>query len=214
MTDSMQLGGVIVVACDAPECRLLSKIVPMDVPVVTSDKLDSLSRFAAALEQHPAEAVVRVRGDNPFIDAALIDRLVTAAETLADCDYVAYGSHDARPAAPHVGVGVEWFRIKALHRANRHAKMPADREEVTRYFYSHPKKFRVRWVPAPAEIDRDDVRLTIVSDEDWDHALAIYDALGPEAFDWQRIARFLNHQPAMRQRMAALNRASARSRAG
>ena len=47
--------------------------------------------------------------------------------------------------------------------------------------------------------------------EDWDHALAIYDALGPEAFEWQRIAGFLNHQPAMRKRMAALNRACAGS---
>jgi spore coat polysaccharide biosynthesis protein SpsF (cytidylyltransferase family) len=50
------------------------------------------------------------------------------------------------------------------------------------------------------------VRLTIDLDEDWDHALAIYEALGPERLDWQRIARLLDHQPALRSRMAALNR--------
>ena len=54
--------------------------------------------------------------------------------------------------------------------------------------------------------DREDVRLTIANDEDWDHALAIYEALGPERLDWQRIARLLDHQPALRSRMAVLNR--------
>ena len=86
------------------------------------------------------------------------------------------------------------------------ARSQFDREHVTRYLYSHPEKFNLRLIPAPAEIDREDVRLTVDLDEDWDHALAIYEALGPERLDWQRIARLLDHQPALRSRMAALNR--------
>ena len=77
---------------------------------------------------------------------------------------------------------------------------------MTPYFYSHPEKFNLRLIPAPPEIDREDVRLTVDLDEDWDHALAIYEALGPEWLDWQRIARLLDHQPALRSRMAVLNR--------
>jgi spore coat polysaccharide biosynthesis protein SpsF (cytidylyltransferase family) len=53
------------------------------------------------------------------------------------------------------------------------------------------------------------VRLIVDIDEDWDHALAIYEALGPELLDWQQIANLLNHQPALRNRMAVLNRAHA-----
>jgi spore coat polysaccharide biosynthesis protein SpsF len=106
-----------------------------------------------------------------------------------------------------VGVYGEWFRVAALRRAARSAKDPADRQSVSRYFYSHPEKFKLRLIPAPVEIDRDDVRLTIQSDEDWDHVLAIFDALGPESLDWQRIACLLNHQPALRRRMADMNRA-------
>jgi len=49
--------------------------------------------------------------------------------------------------------------------------------------------------------------LTVDIEEDWDHALAIFEALGPEAMDWQRIAKLLDHQPDLRRRMAALNRA-------
>jgi spore coat polysaccharide biosynthesis protein SpsF len=210
VTDSMRLDGVIVVACDRSESRALGRLVPSDVPVWFSDAPDLLAGFAAALQEYPAEAAVRVRGDNLFIDPALIDRLVTAAESFAECDYATYGSRDGRPAIlSPVGVYAEWFRARALQRAQRAAKDPQDREEVTRYLYRHPRRFHLHLIPAPAEIDREDVRLTLEGDEDWDHALAIYDALGPEAFDWQRIAGFLNHQPAMRRRMAALNRASA-----
>jgi spore coat polysaccharide biosynthesis protein SpsF len=211
VTDSTRLDGVIVVACDVIDHGALCKLVPSDVPVFLSDAPDTLSRYVRALEEYPAEAVVRVRGDNPFIDPTLIDRLVTTAELHPNCDYVSYASRDGRPAIlSPVGVYAEWFRVRALRRAARAAQDPADREEVTRYLYSHPEKFRVRLVPAPSEIDREDVRLTISNDEDWDHALAIYEALGPEALDWQRIAELLDHQPALRRRMAALNRACAR----
>jgi spore coat polysaccharide biosynthesis protein SpsF len=201
------LDGVIVVACDVPECRALTALVPADVPVFYSREPDLLTRFVRALEEYPAETVVRVHGDNPFVDPALIDRLVTAAQAHGKCDYVTYCTRDGRPAIlSPVGIYAEWFRARALRRSARLAVDPADRGEVTRYLYAHAEKFRVRLIPAPAEIDREDVRLTIDSDEDWDHALAIYEALGPEALEWQRIAELLDHQPALRRRMAVLNR--------
>ncbi len=209
VTESMKLDGVIVVACDAPEDRRTRDLAPMDVPVFIGGLRDPLACFARALEEYPAEAAVRVRGDNVFIDPVLIDRLVSSAES-QDCDYASYYSRDGRPAVlSPVGVYAEWFRSAALRRAERTAKDPADRENVTRHLYTRPEKFKLRLLPAPAEIDRDDVRLTIDGDEDWDHALTIFEALGPEALDWQRIAGLLSHQPALRSRMAALNRASA-----
>ncbi len=207
VTDSTRLDGVIVVACDTAEHRFVRDLVPMDVPVFVGSQPDALGRFAGALEAYPAEAVVRVRGDTPFIDPGLIDRLVTTARDNANCDYVSYCSRDGRPAIlSPVGVYAEWFRAAALRRAARASKNGADREHVTRYIYSHPEKFNLRLIPAPPQIDRDDVRLTVDIEEDWDHALAIFEALGPEALDWQRIADLLDHQPALRERMAVLNR--------
>jgi spore coat polysaccharide biosynthesis protein SpsF (cytidylyltransferase family) len=188
VTDCMRLDGVIVVACDAAEHRFIRELVPMDVPVL-----------------------VRVRGDNPFIDPGLIDRLITTAQDHPSCDYVSYCSRDGRPAIlSPVGVYAEWFRTAALRRAAGASKSRADREHVTRYIYSHPEKFNLRLIPAPTQIDRDDVRLTVDIEEDWEHAVAIFEALGPEALDWQRIADLLDHQPALRRRMAALNRASSK----
>ncbi len=54
--------------------------------------------------------------------------------------------------------------------ANRPARDKPDREQVTRYLYSHPEQFHLRLMPAPTEIDREDVRLTVDIEEDWDHA--------------------------------------------
>ena len=110
-----------------------------------------------------------------------------------------------------MGVYAEWFQTAALRRAAKSAKSPPDREHVTRYMYSHPEKFNIRLIPAPPEIDRDDVRLTVDIEEDWDHTLAIFDALGPDEVDWRRIVELLDHQPALRRRMAALNREYARN---
>ena len=181
--------------------------MPRDVPIFVGGGEDALARFGKALEQYPAEGVVRVGGDNVFIDPGLIDRLVTLAESDPDCDYASYCSRDGQPAVlSPASVYAEWFRSSALRRADRLARNPVDREHVTRYIYTHPDKFNVRLLPAPAEIDREDVRLTIDIEEDWEHALAIYEALGPERLDWQRIASLLDHQPELRSRMAALNR--------
>jgi spore coat polysaccharide biosynthesis protein SpsF (cytidylyltransferase family) len=207
VTDCTRLDGVVVLACGCFDHQHLTDLVPADVPVFMGDEPDALARFARLVDEYPTEAIVRVPGDNPFVDPVLIDRLITAAESDPTCDYASYCSRDGRPAIlSPVGVYAEWFRTKALRKAARAARSKADRENVTRYLYTHPEKFKLRLVPAPAAIDRDDVRLRIDHEEDWDHALTIYDALGPEAMEWQRIADLLDHQPALRRRMAVLNR--------
>ena len=188
------------------------RLVPSDVPVFLGEGEDALARFAKALEQYPAEGVVRVRGDNLFIDPGLIDRLVTTAESHPNCDYVEL-LFARRPAGdPLAGERVCRMVPHQRAAAGRTAwpADPLDREQVTRTSIRIPEKFNLRLMPAPTEIDREDVRLTVDIEEDWEHALAIYEALGPERLDWQRIASLLDHQPALRSRMAALNRVHAR----
>jgi spore coat polysaccharide biosynthesis protein SpsF len=208
-TESLRLDGVIVLACGSCKCDL-ARLVPSDVPVFMAEGEDAMARFARALEAYPAEAVVRIQGDNLFVDPESIDRLVTTAEATPDCDYAGYRTRVARPADfGAASLYPEWFRVSALRRANRLAMTPVDREAVTRALYANPEKFNVCLLPAPAEIDRDDVRLTVDIEEDWDHAITIIEAIGVDSLDWRRIAKLLDHQPALRKRMAALNRVHA-----
>ncbi len=212
MTDCQRLDGVVVMSDSRCQRRFLSALVPSDVPVLTVDEKDPLRQFVVATERFRCEAVVRVRSDQPFVDPTLIDRLVTTAEAQTTCDYVSYCSRDGRPAIlSPVGVYAEWIRTDALRRADHKATSPADRREVTRFIYGHPEQFSLRLIPAPPRVDRDDFRLRVDIEEDWDHLLTILDALGPDELDWQRIANLLDHQPALRSRMAALNRQLAKS---
>lgn len=211
VTDCSRLDQVIVAAGDGPEDGWIRELVPADVPVFVGSEHDVLGRFAAVLAEHPAEGVVRICADNPFIDPDLIDRLVAEADEHPSCDYVSYCLCGGRPAIlSPLGFFAEWCRATALLEAAREAKEPADREHVTRYLYSRPERFGLRLLPVPAQLDRDDLRLTVDYEEDWEHAEAIYEALGPERLDWRRIAVLLEQQPGLRQRMRDLNRQHAK----
>jgi spore coat polysaccharide biosynthesis protein SpsF len=207
MTDCQRLGAVVVVLGqpDLEDC--IRRLVPPDVPTWTSNKTDCLSRLVDAIDHFRAASVVRVSGGNPFIDPVLVDRLVSTADAHPNCDYISYCSADGRPAIlTHLGLCAEWCSAEALRRAGREARRASDRQAVTSFLYSHPEQFNVRLIPLPAELDRDDVRLKIDFEEDWEHAQAIYEALGPDEWDWRRVADLLEHQPVLRWRMAVLNR--------
>ncbi len=208
--DSIRLDRVVVILGSGPDDRTIADLVPPHVHVLLDGAVDPLGRFIAALDRCPARAVVRICADNPFVDPALIDRLISTADDNPDCDYVSYCSRDGRPAVlSTLGIFAEWCRADSLRQADREATNATDRQQVTRYLYSRPEKFRVRLITMPSRLDRDDVRLTVDSEEDWEHAETIYEALGPERLEWQNIAALLEAHPALRERMRLLNEASA-----
>ena len=69
----------------------------------------------------------------------------------------------------------EWFSASALREANETAVEESDREQITGYLYAHPEQFNLRLIPVPPELDRDDVRLTIDGEEDWEHTQTIFE---------------------------------------
>jgi spore coat polysaccharide biosynthesis protein SpsF len=214
VTESQRLSGVVVLLADGPHAAALSQVVPPDVPVLVSDRLDGLGRLAAALVKFPAESVVRLAPSTPFIDPGLIDGLVNQAISHPGCDYVGYCLRDGRLAIQSpLGLFAEWIKAKAIYRAHRDAPV-AERDPVTRHLFAHPERYHLRFVTIPPELDREDMRLTLAVEDDWEHVQAIFDALGPEQLDWQRIVGLLDHQPALRRRMADLNRGRATATLG
>jgi spore coat polysaccharide biosynthesis protein SpsF len=210
VTDCLRLDAVVVLA-GANQSHRIRQLVPPDVSVFTPTQRDPLARFAATLDEFETRSVVRVSAEHPFVDPVLIDRLVSTADLHPNCDYISYCCADGRPAIlTQVGLLAEWCSADALRRADRQAKRPGDREHVTGFLYAHPELFNVRLIPLPIELDRDDLRLKVDVEEDWDHAQVIYEALGPDEWDWRRIADLLDGQPDLRKRMAVLNRAKAR----
>jgi spore coat polysaccharide biosynthesis protein SpsF len=214
LTDCQRLDQVIVLVGGGLDEQFVSELVPADVPVFAGLGSDMLARYQAALQAYPAESLVRIGADSPFVDPVLVDRLVNTADEHPECDYIGYCRRDGIPAIlSSVGMFAEWCKTEALLRAAKEA-IGAERQQPTQYLFSHPEKFSVRLIPAPPGLDRDDVRLAIESEEDLEHAQTIYEALGSEALDWQRIAGLLEQQPALRSRMAVLNRNQTADEAG
>jgi len=207
VTEAMCIDQVLVVA--DPSLRdVIGPLLPADVAAYFGKQRDPLARLAAAIRKADASSIVRVRADRPFVDPTLIDRLICDAHAHPRCDYIAYMSRDGGPLLQSpLGIFAEWCRAESIFQADRIATDSLDRQQSTRYVSSHPEEFQLRFLPAPAEIDRDDIRLAIDHEEDWEHAHVIFDALGPDRLDWRRIAELLADHPEMRQRMASLNRA-------
>jgi spore coat polysaccharide biosynthesis protein SpsF len=208
-SDAQTLRGIAVVAGNDSLAKKLCEHCPLDARVIHCQAPDALGRLAEAIHKLPCQAIVRLNVSHPFVDPDLIDRLVTAASNSA-CDCASYAFEDGRPVVQSkLGVFAEWCHVDAVLRADRIATSPADRADATRFMYSRPDLFSQKMLDVPPQLNRDDLRLAIHDEEDWEELQLILDALGPESLDWQYITALLDRQPTIRARMAHRNRASA-----
>jgi len=134
---------------------------------VRGSRDDVLQRFIDVLDEHPADAGVRVTADCPLLDPEVL-RAVRDAVSEGRADYAS-----VRPPWP-LGLPSEGFRAAALRDAAARtstrisADLPA-REHVTLYLYRHPERYRVEGVALEHGFDEPLPRLTL--DEPDDYAL-------------------------------------------
>lgn len=131
----------------------------LGVPVVRGSEEDVLSRFLLALDEHPADAVVRVTADCPFVDPDLVDALVGVWRGVEGLDYV---STVLVRTLPH-GLDVELVTAEALRRVSAVAT-GHHRVHVTSGVYTAPEDFSVMGVCFTP--DASDIRVTLDTPED------------------------------------------------
>ena len=167
------LDGIVIAttihATDNPVCDLATA---MGVPFHRGSEDDVLSRYIGAAAMTTATHVVRLTGDCPLADPAIIDRVVGALfETGAD-----YASNTLERTYP-IGMDVEAFSRAALDRAGAEAARSDEREHVTPFIYRHPEQFRLHNVAARDGERHPHLRLTLDTDEDLRLIVAIYEGL-------------------------------------
>lgn len=106
---------------------------------------DVLARFCWVAERYRAERIVRVCGDSPTIDPAVIDALL-AAHAMEAFDLTA--TAEEWPD----GCDVEVMARRALDIAERDASAPSEREHVSSYIWSRPEKFVTQTLPCPFDL--------------------------------------------------------------
>lgn len=122
---------------------------------------DVLARYAAAVERRDDQALVRVSGDSPLLDARTVD-IVLEQFLRSEAELV---ENHREPGWP-VGTAVEVLTADCLARLNRDATDAHHREHVTLYAYEHADDFAIAHVPAPAGLVSPGLRLCVDTAED------------------------------------------------
>lgn len=116
-------------------------------------------RYQECLLQFPCEWFVRISGDSPFIDPDLIALML---RSVTDGDHLV--SNVVERSFPQ-GQSVEVVRTNTFQALSADHLEPDELEHVTKYFYRHPKRYRIRSVTAEGISFREH-RLVVDTPED------------------------------------------------
>lgn len=207
LTECEHLEKVVILSDRSENGDMIRSIAPRNVEVFATDNDNTMECLLDTFRAYPAESCVFIGADWPFLDPTLIEQLILAAnESSKQCDYAAYQfMNEYFSAGRPFGLFPEWYRHEALTHAKSRAEDQVHRQLPGCFFLDHQARYEIELLPAPAGLDRVDIRLTFDQEDDWENILAIHDALGAEDFDWRKLSNLLHHQPQLRQKMARLN---------
>jgi glutamate-1-semialdehyde aminotransferase/spore coat polysaccharide biosynthesis protein SpsF (cytidylyltransferase family) len=151
---------------------------------------DVLDRYYQAANLFHDDHIVRLTGDCPLSDPALIDHIIEW-HLLNQYDYTSNTIHSTYPD----GLDVEIFRFSCLQEAWKEAELPSQREHVTPFIHQQPTRYKLG--SYKNDIDLSHLRWTVDVQEDFELISKIYQALYPQKilFTTQDILTFLDQHP-------------------
>lgn len=181
----------VVVTSERPDDDpLVAALERRAIPVFRGSLEDVLDRFYRAAQHLGGETIVRITGDCPLIDPAVIDRVVGVHHAVG----AEYTTNTLRYTYPD-GLDVEVMAFPALARAHAEAQRPSEREHVTPYLRD-PARFRI--VNVEHEVDLSPRRLHWCVDtaDDLAFVRAVYERLGERpAFGMAEVLALLDREP-------------------
>lgn len=164
------LDAVVVATTDKIEDDAIAALAGQcSVSVFRGDERDVLDRMYRAAQEAHAVIVVRLTGDCPLIDPAVIDEVVKEFRE-EGVDYI------GTPSNYPEGLDTEVFTFAALERAWQEGKLPSEREHVTPYIKNHPELFRCGSWRSGAE-DYSHLHWSVDTEADFRFVSAVYDDL-------------------------------------
>ncbi len=156
---------------------------------------DVLDRVVRSAEYMHADVTVQFGGDSPFIDFEMVDDLIQLYLDDPTADLITNSLELTYP----LGVYTYVVPMKVMKLTANLAKNGAEREDVTRYIWEHPEKFRLVNRRAPGELNRPELRLTVDYKEDVDLTRKIYEGLSDKGnFTTMDVIHFLDRHPELK----------------
>jgi spore coat polysaccharide biosynthesis protein SpsF len=211
---------VVATTKDASDDPIADFCIQHEYPHARGSAYDVLDRYVQAARTHHADLIVRITGDCPLLDPALVDdavRQLLGEEQTPRFDFVANRLPPPWGRTYPIGLDVEVFTMQALERAWCEAEKKHQREHVTPYFYegvpdealrfdqnqapiatgTSRRGFRVALLHHPT--DRGHHRWTVDTPQDLKLIRAIVSHFPDDTFTWLDVLSLIEQEPALAQ---------------
>jgi spore coat polysaccharide biosynthesis protein SpsF len=185
---------VVATSEDASDAPIAALCAALGVAVFRGSLDDVLDRFVQAARPFHPDWVLRLTGDCPLADPAIIGRVIAEAKR-GGSDYVSSALHPTFPD----GMDAECVRMACLEQAWREATLPSEREHVTSFVYARPERFRLGEVRNDTDLSA--LRWTVDEPRDFVFVSQVYERLYTvnPAFGMADVLALLAREPALGQ---------------
>lgn len=184
---------IVVTSVEKSNLPILALCASLGVRVFVGSESDVLDRYYQAARIYRPEYIIRITGDCPLFDGALLDEAIKAMAESSD--YLGMLSETFAD-----GLDVEIIKYAALQRAWKEAKLQSQREHVTQYIIHNPDIFHLQDFASPIG-DFGSNRWTLDEPEDYQLIRAIIDHFAQENiydYGYEDILQFLAANPELK----------------
>jgi glutamate-1-semialdehyde 2,1-aminomutase len=189
LSKSSEVSQIVLATSTAAEnAPMIARVQSLGYTCVCGSEQDVLSRYLLAAQKSEADVVVRITGDCPLVDPALVDEAIRRFKA-SKVDYLSNTS----PATFPDGLDVEVFSFQALKRAAQESQDPFDHEHVTPYLRK-PGLFKTEAMTHPE--DHSGLRWTVDQLADFEVVNLVFGHFSPDIhFSWEKVLELQRSQP-------------------
>lgn len=181
--------------------RIEQLCAQMCIKCYRGDENDVLGRFIAAAEKVGAHKILRVCGDNVFLDSQALLSLYERFDN-SSYNYMSFITCRGIPSIKtHYGFWAEAVTLDSLRTVAIKTSEKLYHEHVTNYIYTHPEYFNLHFIPISSTIQNiesyKNLRLTIDTATDFKISQQVYGDLMDNNLEitTENILRYLEAHP-------------------
>ena len=159
----------------------------IDIPCYLGSLNDVGLRLLNAAVSCKQENFLRICGDSPFIDPAIINHAISISKT-SDFDIVT----NVFPRSFPKGQSVEVIRTKAMQQVCNKKRTKGEKEHATSYFYENYKNYRI--CSFSSGFDEAESNLSIDDEKDYKIAKYLLEFNEMNELGWKEIQKLWNAQ--------------------
>lgn len=158
---------VVIATSDLEKDDILENVcVENNICYFRGSESNVLQRYYNCAKENSFKHIVRLTGDNPFVDIEELDKLI-------DLHISSNADYSRSFAVLPKGVGSEIFTFNTLELSYEYGKSPNHLEHVNEYIEENESKFKISELQVKEEINRPNISLTVDTQDDYEKACFI-----------------------------------------